>query len=184
MRDKQQQKRERKARGAEVLQQETINIITQNECGSINFSIIVSLSYTLLNCYNLVFLVILCLTQQFPRLSLSMTFIPISFSFPFAVVTFCMVLPSLLEQDAVPASTETIKLRLIPREHCHCTCSVRRAPDDADWMQPFFQVSPLEGLWYEAISATCWEHYIYTRSHKTLPSISCNLFNFPLLFLR
>lgn len=168
--------------GAEVLQWETITVITHMNVALV-ISLKLSLFYTpFLNYYNLVFLIILCLTQQFPRLSLSTTFIPISFSFPFVVLTFCTVLPSLLEQDAVPASTETIKLRLIPREHCHCTCSVWQAPDDADWMQPLFQVSPLDGLWYVFISATCWEHSIYTRSRKTFPSTSCNLFNFSLLF--
>lgn len=48
----------------------------------------------------------------------------------------------LLEQDAVPANAETTRLRLILGEHCHCTCSLWQAPDDADWMQPLFHLSP------------------------------------------
>lgn len=126
------------------------------------------------------FLYSLCLPQQFPLLC----HFP-WLSSPLASLSFCGShilhgFSSLLEQDAVPANTETTRLRLILRERCHCTCSVWQAPDDADWTQPLLQLSPpvLSLRWSYFSNLLRAFQLIQISSHMTFLSITSDLFGY------
>lgn len=82
------------------------------------------------NYYNSIFI---CLTQQFPLSSLSLSTLPPILWFSHSAWL------SLLIGTRWSASKhmETTGLRQIPREHYHSTCTAWQAPDEADWTQSF-----------------------------------------------
>lgn len=97
------------------------------------------------NYYNSIFL---CLTQQFPLSSLSLSTLPPILRFSHSAWL------SLLIGTRWSASkhTETTGLGQIPREHYHSTCTAWQAPDEADWTQSFIPAL----VWW---SSLIWSHF-------------------------